>query len=230
MNQNKRIWQVEECSRNVHLIRYKGINIGKLDHDMLLMSDHHWDNPHCNRDLLKSHLDEAMKRDAPILINGDLFCLMQGKYDRRSNKDDILPEHAHGNYLDRIVETAIEWWLPYSNNLTVIGQGNHETAILRHHETNITERFVQGIKHANPESPICMGGYGGWIRVKYDLLHGVRGSHKIKYFHGHGGGGPVTKGVIQTNRRSASIDGADLIWTGHVHESWAILIPLYLIK
>jgi len=39
------------------------------------------------------------------------------------------------------------------------------------------------------------------------------------YFHGSGGGGPVTKGVIQTNRRAASVD-AEIYWSGHVHEAW----------
>jgi hypothetical protein len=34
----------------------------------LLLSDIHWDNPKCRRDLLKKHLDEAVKEDAVIMM------------------------------------------------------------------------------------------------------------------------------------------------------------------
>ncbi len=44
-------------------------------------------------------------------------------------------------------------------------------------------------------------------------------AYKLKYFHGSGGGGPVTKGAIQFQRMSAAISNADCIWQGHVHES-----------
>jgi hypothetical protein len=47
---------------------------------------------------------------------------------------------------------------------------------------------------------------------------GAKISYRIKYFHGSGGGGPVTKGTIQFNRMSTMVEGADLIWMGHVHE------------
>jgi predicted phosphodiesterase len=47
-------------------------------------------------------------------------------------------------------------------------------------------------------------------------------SYKIHYFHGSGGGGPVTRGVIQNQRKMADIEGADCIWMGHVHELYAM--------
>jgi hypothetical protein len=43
-------------------------------------------------------------------------------------------------------------------------------------------------------------------------------SYRIKYHHGFGGGGPVTKGVIQFNRMKTWVEGADMIAMGHVHE------------
>jgi len=222
----KRPWVIEEVSRNVHIVRYTGITVGELTGEFqLLLSDVHWDNPHCNRDLLEKHLNQALEYDCPVHSNGDLFCVMQGKYDKRSSKKDIRPEHQEGSYFDEIVNTAIDYFLPYSNILGVMGVGNHESSIQRHHEINLMERFVSGIKRENPDSPIRCGGYGGWIRLKYDLLHKDRGSHKIYYFHGSGGGGPVTKGVIQTNRRGAMITEADVIWAGHVHEQWMVNIP-----
>ena len=45
---------------------------------VLLLSDIHWDNPKCDRELLKRHLDQAKEIGADVLLNGDTFCLMQG--------------------------------------------------------------------------------------------------------------------------------------------------------
>jgi UDP-2,3-diacylglucosamine pyrophosphatase LpxH len=58
--------------------------------NILLISDVHFDNPKCNRDLLFSHLDKAKKLGYKVAIFGDLFCMMQGKYDPRRSKKDIL--------------------------------------------------------------------------------------------------------------------------------------------
>ena len=68
---------------------------------ILLTSDWHWDNPKCDRKTLKRHLDQAKERNAKIIITGDLFCAMQGKYDKRSNKSSLRPEHQTDNYLQQ---------------------------------------------------------------------------------------------------------------------------------
>jgi hypothetical protein len=185
---------------------------------ILLISDLHWDNPHCDRQLLKRHLDEAVAGGHDILINGDLFCAMQGKYDGRRSKADIRPEHNNAKYLDSLVETAAEWFAPYAQNIKVIGYGNHETSILKHCETDLIERLVT-LLNANTKSSIEIGGYGGWVIYRFRRTDRSSTPFKIKYFHGSGGGGVVTKGSIQFNRMMTMIEGADAIWMGHVHES-----------
>jgi hypothetical protein len=185
---------------------------------ILLISDLHWDNPHCDRQLLKRHLDEAVAGGHDILINGDLFCAMQGKYDGRRSKSDMRPEHNNAKYLDSLVETAAEWFAPYAQNIKVIGYGNHETSILKHCETDLIERLVT-LLNANTKSSILIGGYGGWVIYRFRRTDRSSTPFKIKYFHGSGGGGVVTKGSIQFNRMMTMIEGADAIWMGHVHES-----------
>jgi hypothetical protein len=185
---------------------------------VLLISDIHWDNPHCNRDLLKKHLDQALEINADILFNGDTFCLMQGAYDPRKSKNDIRPEHNKTNYLDAVVNDAIDWFSPYAHLIKVVGYGNHETNILKRAETDVIDRFVFGLNSKNNTS-VEVGGYGGWI--VYQFQRGVNAgmaAYKIKYMHGFGGGGPVTRGVIQFNRMSTFVEGADMVWMGHVHE------------
>ena len=187
---------------------------------VLLISDLHWDNPKCDRDLLKKHLDQAVKGNHDILINGDLFCLMQGAYDPRKSKSDIRPEHNHANYFDAIINTAVDWFAPYAHLIKLVGYGNHETAILKRQETDIIERFVTLLNYKTG-SAIQVGGYGGWIRYQFTDGSSTQ-SFKIKYMHGFGGGGSVTRGVIQHNRMTVNVEGADAIWMGHVHEDYEL--------
>ena len=102
-------------SRNVHELVF-----GK-DAELAMLSDIHWDNPHCDLDQLKSHLNYCLKENIPIMINGDFFCFMQGKYDPRRSKADIRPEHNKVNYIDAVIEDAVNYFKPYANLLTVIG-------------------------------------------------------------------------------------------------------------
>jgi hypothetical protein len=198
-------------SRNIHEVTCQS------GQEFLLISDLHWDNPHCDRGLLKNHLDEALRRNAAIILNGDTYCCMGGKYDRRADKSLIRPEHNTDRYFDAIVDTSVEWFAPYAKNILLIGYGNHETAIIKHGETDLLQRFASTLNYATG-SAVEVGGYGGTIdiRVQHDNLRGV--NFVVHYYHGAGGGGPVTKGVIQDQRLLASTEGYDLTWMGHVHE------------
>lgn len=191
------------------------------DTRVLLISDLHWDNPKCDRELLKKHLDEALKGGHDILINGDLFCLMQGAYDPRKSKSDIRPEHNVANYFDAIVNTAVEWFAPYAHLIKFVGYGNHETSILKRQETDIIERFVTLLNY-KCKTDVQVGGYGGWIRYCFTDKSNKIKSYVIKYMHGFGGGGAVTRGTIQHNRMSVNVEGADAIWMGHVHEDYEL--------
>ena len=98
------MFKIERILKNVHSLELK-------DYKLAIISDLHWDNPKCDRAKLKDHLDYCKSNKIPILINGDLFCLMQGRGDRRANKSDIRPEHNNTKYLDSVIETAVEWFL-----------------------------------------------------------------------------------------------------------------------
>jgi hypothetical protein len=198
-------------TRNIHEVTCQS------GQEFLLISDLHWDNPHCDRGLLKNHLDEAVKRNAAIILNGDTYCCMGGKYDRRADKSLIRPEHNTDRYFDAIVDTSVEWFAPYAKNILLIGYGNHETAIIKHGETDLLQRFASTLNYATG-SAVQVGGYGGTIdiRVLHDTIRGV--NFVVHYYHGFGGGGVVSKGVIHDQRLLAGTEGYDLTWMGHVHE------------
>jgi Icc-related predicted phosphoesterase len=168
--------------------------------------------------MLKRHLDYCLKESIPVMVVGDLFCLMQGKGDRRGNKSDIRPEHNNAKYLDSIVETAVEWFSPYASILTVIGYGNHETAIIKYQETDLLQRFVDLMNYKN-KSNIFTGGYGGWLVIKKNIRTNTSMSKTLKYFHGSGGGGIVTKGAINLTRALETYENMDVFVMGHIHEN-----------
>ena len=199
---------------NVHELQIEG-----KETKIAMLSDLHWDNPKCDRDLLKKHLDYCKEENIPVMVNGDFFCLMQGRGDNRRNKSDIRPEHNNAKYLDSIVTTAVEWFEPYADILTVIGYGNHETGIIKWQETDILQRFVD-LLNLKCNSNVQTGGYGGWFIVK--IMDNTKiFSTKIKYFHGSGGGGVVTKGALNLTRALEIYEGCDVYTMGHIHENSA---------
>jgi hypothetical protein len=157
----------------------------------------------------------AKERGAGVMGFGDIFCAMQGKYDNRADKRDLRPEHQNGNYFDNLVDTATDWWRPYADIIIALTDGNHETEIRKRHETDLLERLAVNLGVAHM-------GYSGFVRFMFEHASGGhRTTRRLYWHHGAGGGGPVTKGVIQTNRRAASVD-ADIFVSGHIHESWIV--------
>ena len=205
--------ELTKVSRNLHTLV-----LDKEETRLAVLSDLHWDNPKCDQDMLKRHLDYCLKEKIPVMIVGDLFCLMQGKGDRRGNKSDIRPEHNNAKYLDSIVETAVEWFSPYASILTVIGYGNHETAIIKHQETDLLQRFVDLMNYKN-KSNIFTGGYGGWMVIRKEVKSNTHLTKTLKYFHGSGGGGIVTKGAINLTRALETYENMDIFVMGHIHEN-----------
>lgn len=193
----------------------------------LLSSDRHHDNAHTNWALEKKHLNLAVERKAGIFDFGDLFCAMQGKWDKRSDVAQCRPEHQQGRYLDSLVDTATSFYEPYKDNWLFMSPGNHEVSITKRHETDLTERLAENMGRSSSGNPI-VGAYSGYIRFKAMRKDGdgtrSAGSLVIFYHHGYGGGGPVTRGVIQTNRMGVYLPDAEIVVSGHTHDQWIVPI------
>lgn len=205
-------YTTERTNADVLTVRIDEVKAG-WEQWFLLTSDVHWDNPHCDRALYKRHLDQAVERKAGIFCFGDFFCCMGGKYDPRSNKEGIRPEHQVANYFDALIDTAGDYLEPYKGNFVLLSPGNHETAILKRQETNLTARLTHRLG-------VQSGGYAGFVRFLLSRGSSARTSKTLFYHHGYGGGGPVTKGTIQTNRRAVWLPDAEIVCSGHVHEAW----------
>ena len=192
----------------------------KYELELLFTSDWHFDNPKTNRKMLFNHLDEAMRRNALIVVNGDLLCLMQGKYDPRGTKGSIRPEHNGDNYLDLVINDTAEKLVPYAHNILQINQGNHETSVSKKSETDILQRLVERI-NSLAGSKIQLGAYRGFINMSLMYKGGSSKPLNIGYSHGNWGG-IITKGTLAVARDAAIMDGIDIMISGHTHDSWVM--------
>jgi predicted phosphodiesterase len=188
--------------------------------EYLLISDVHFDNVKCNRDLFKKHLDQAKARDAGVLIFGDFFCAMQGRNDRRSSKSDLRDENNRTDYLDSLVESAVEYLTPYRDNILLVTRGNHETSVLSKLETDLTRRLALGLGSTQ------YGPYQGYIRFQFNLSKTSRRTTTMFYHHG-AFTGVITKGALSVARYAAIAPDADIIVSGHTHDRWVMEHPQY---
>jgi len=211
-------WKVTRLSKNTVDVKIKYKSGEKFS--FLLGSDAHIDNPKCCRDLLFSHFDEAQKRKAGIFHFGDLFCLMEGKYDPRRSRKGIRPEYNSDNYLDLVYNDIAEKLAPYAENIIALSDGNHETQVHKNVGSDPIDNLIirLGIKG---KSKIEHLPYVGFIRFTFQ--HEGGGNTKTKHlFFQHGKfGGIVTKGALGIIREASVAPKADFIYTGHTHD-WLV--------
>jgi hypothetical protein len=195
--------------------------------EFLLISDAHIDNAHADRQMFDRHMRQCRERGAQWISNGDFLCCMPGKWDPRSDTSACRPEHREGRYLDSVVTTTADYIAPHADMALLFAPGNHETAIKRRHETDMNERLVEAAKARNTACHAYAGSYANWVRflVRGKVRRQIFGNSIVMYMHhGYGGGGPVTRGTIQTSRMAVYLPDADIIWTGHTHDEWIMPI------
>lgn len=214
-------WSVEKTDETVVTLRVDADRTKSWEQWMLLTSDVHFDNPLCRRDLYRRHLDQALERNAPNLDFGDFNCAMQGRKDPRHEKGHTLPENNTTDYFGSLIRGSSDFLEKYRKILALRGIGNHESAITKHSEIDLTRAIVDRLNDKGGTA--ILGGYRGWVMIR--ITSGkVQQTFRMYYTHGSGGSAPVTKGVIRTNRRAAFVD-ADIIVGGHIHEAWALETP-----
>ena len=207
-------------NRNLHLCN---IDITKdKQKDFLLISDVHFDSIKCDRHLLYKHLDEARERNADVYIFGDLFDLMQGKWDPRGNYSDLRPEYKSHVYVDEVISDVGEKLAKYADVIKFLGRGNHETNIEKRMMVSPLDRVEQIINDAGGQCVV--GGYAGWIVFRPGKHVNGRwsksGRFNMQYHHGYGGNAKRSKGVLGIDIDQKDFPDADFIVRGHDHQKW----------
>lgn len=188
----------------------------------LYISDIHLDNPHCDRALLRRHLDQALESNSLVFVFGDIVCAMQNTKDPRAAKED--DPYQSSKYVNHLINDVVAFFRPYRDILAVMSDGNHETAFCKHYGVDLLALVCQLLQAEG--SPVQHMPYQGWVKHRYKQKHGgwssCGASQLTHYDHGRGGGGPVTRNIIETNRRLARVEGASCYVYGHVHEMWQL--------
>jgi len=219
------MWKMKKVSDTVHAMRISYVPNHDWKFKILVSSDRHIDSRWSNLSLQKKHLDKAVKYGWPIIDLGDITDAMQGRKDPRSSRLDMLAAIGEDDeYFDSVVDYTTKFLTPYAKHFALIGLGNHETSVIKHNGTNLVKRCVNNLNDLGGN--VMHGAYAGWIKLYIEPENGFGTRHgiNIRYFHGKGGSAPVTKGVINCSRRGIVYPDADLIISGHTHESFVFPI------
>ena len=195
------------CIRLLH-------DVEEINKPYLLISDVHFDSPECDRKLFKRHMDQAKERNAGILCFGDFFDVMQSRDDRRRNKSGLRPENKRADYLDSVIEEAVEFLTPYKDNLVLFSLGNHESSALNRMETDLLKRLTKDIGGQVQYAP-----YQGFVRFQHLVTATSRRTTTMFFHHGNWGG-IIGRGTQSTARFASVAPDADIVVSGHTHSRW----------
>ena len=213
----KQRWSVGTITDRVHELRVSFPKSGSRFR-FLALTDLHWDSSHCDRNFLKKHLDYALKENAPVVIVGDLFDIMQGRFDPRADPQTLRPEHRGSNYFDLISSTALEWFAPYASILALITPGNHEAAVIKRNEIDLIDRLTHSLRTQH-NSPVIYGEDWCYLLQKSERTSTGKADVRTKRIflhHGYGGGGESGRGIPQ-HQATRSQWQADVFISGHIH-------------
>lgn len=196
---------------------FKGLYGGEHGNKIRIafFSDLHIDSKAAKVGQLVADLNKEAAAGSRILINGDLI-------------DGILPKdlkrYSRGgdrggsdSALNEIVDTVVSVLAPVAGNIDVIGAGNHEMSIVKHHSFDIIRAVIERLRFQTG-AEIRQAGYRGFVKYEYQReSSGDKRALLIFMHHGKGGSAPVTKGMIDLARLYTQFGSADVLWVGHKH-------------
>lgn len=210
---------IEKPAPNITVIRMEVTDTPNWRQDFMVRSDVHRDSTKCRRDLEDYQISEVQRRNAGLIDVGDMYDVMQGPGDRRACKEALRDELARADYFDAVVADGVAKYRPIAHHICGLTMGNHEEAVVRHYGTNLTKRTANDLRRETG-APVHSNGYQGWYVF---IAHRGNSKRQVVMYanHGYGGGGQVTKDMIQAHRMQSYTD-ADVIATGHTHDLYAV--------
>lgn len=198
-----------------------------------LMSDLHVGASQVDYKLIEREISEAKENGDRVLINGDLLDLILPKDHKRFSPTNLHPRiSGRSDVINAAVMWAAELLAPVATQLDMLGIGNHEEVVTRYHGIDPTLLVIYElekiIREKKSDHQIHYGGYTGFVdyrirhlRKRKDPGGEARGGGRwvLYYHHGSGAAAPVTKGMIDFNRKDTFVD-ASAIWMGHKHNNW----------
>lgn len=193
------------------------------------MGDLHLGNSRCMEAKIRADLEEARALNARILLIGDIYDAILTKDHKRFALTVLKPFlQERQDLLNAVVEYGVAFLQPYADLIDLIAYGNHEGAVLKHHNFDLIKdtvgRLNEGLRRQGSDHRIAAGGYTGY--VQYRVSSGAQNpqfkrSVNVLYNHGGGVDAPVTKGILDISRKTVNWD-YDLYVYGHKHHSIAV--------
>ena len=186
-------------------------------------SDVHFGHKNCDLNIFVKELEEAKKRNARIIIIGDLFDSIFPYGDKRWNPTVLIPELQQRDdapvYATSMMAKILK---PFAKHIDLLGMGNHEYSVLKYHGTDMINLLIMQMNQSLNGHKIWYGGYTGYLGYRFQFHDvGCRKVLKILYHHGGGGSAPVTKGMIDVNRKETNWS-FDIFVFGHKHHTFGV--------
>lgn len=190
------------------------------------MGDLHLGNVRCREARIRADLEEARSLNARILLIGDIYDAILTKDHKRFALTVLKPFlQERQDLLNAVVEYGVSFLEPYADLIDVMGYGNHEAAVLKHHNFDLIKdtvgRLNEGLRRKGNDHRIAAGGYTGYVQYRVPSSTAkpeFKRSLNVLYNHGGGGDAPVTKGILDISRKTVNWD-YDLYVYGHKHHS-----------
>lgn len=194
-----------------------------------LMSDLHIGGASTDHASIQSDLLTAKEQGDRISINGDIFDAILPKDHKRYRPEAIHPDlQNRSDMLNGALNMAVEIIGPYAPLIEMIGCGNHEDAVAKYHGLDLVQILVHRL-NTECGGTVNYGGYTGFVAYSASTgkKHGTGKKSRvvIYYHHGSGGSSPVTKGMIDFNRKGVWVD-SDVVWLGHKHNKLTDTTPM----
>lgn len=118
--------------------------------------------------------------------------------------------------LDEQISRLYEIFHPYAENIFGIGDGNHESVIIRKNGTNLIKRLCEQL--STDKHQILYLGYSWLLRLIFDENRGRHREVIVRGHHGWGGGSRTEGASITKYSHDVKFWRADIFLYGHDHK------------
>ena len=139
---------------------------------LTLLSDLHLGAANVDYGLIHRELLAAAEHEDRVLINGDVFDAILPRDAKRYSPVALHPRILGSeDLINRLVDWAFELLSPYADRIDLVGVGNHDTAVSKHHSTDPVLLLVRrlndflitrGLSHR-----VWYGGYCGFMDYRF---------------------------------------------------------------
>jgi predicted phosphodiesterase len=182
---------------------------------ILVLSDVHSDSTKFHQDYYHCFMQQAIRTNSLIIINGDFYDAMSGPDDKRGARQMLRDPLTRKSYFDDLVREGVKLLDPYKHNIAVMVEGNHESKVRDKHGTDLIERTV-GVLNAQGAS-IGSGKYAGWLELAFTTETDQRTADINLVYH-HGSGIGSESKMIQ---KCGEYPDGDLFIYGHFHRHFS---------